>query len=59
MGTSKHTGRRGLTGLHNKPTSCSASGAYTPGPEEKKKTMQLCKQKLYRYKIKMMMIRNE
>jgi hypothetical protein len=27
----------GLTGLHNKPTGCSASGAYAPGPEEKKK----------------------
>jgi hypothetical protein len=27
----------GLTGLHNKPTGCSASEAYTPGPEEKKK----------------------
>jgi hypothetical protein len=29
---SKHTW--GLTGLHNKPTGCSASGAYAPGPEE-------------------------
>jgi hypothetical protein len=32
VGTSKHTG--GLTGLHNKPTGCSAPGAYAPGPEE-------------------------
>jgi hypothetical protein len=27
----------GLRGLHNKPTGCSASGAYAPGPEEEKK----------------------
>jgi hypothetical protein len=27
----------GFTGLHSKPTGCSASGAYTLGPEEKKK----------------------
>jgi hypothetical protein len=26
-----------LTGLHNKPTGCSASRAYAPGPEEGKK----------------------
>jgi hypothetical protein len=29
----------GLTGLHNKLTGCSASGAYAPGPEEKKKNV--------------------
>jgi hypothetical protein len=27
----------GLTGLHNKPTGYSESGAYAPDPEEKKK----------------------
>jgi hypothetical protein len=38
----------GLTGLHNKPIGCSATGAYVPGPEEeeeeeekKKKTMDI------------------
>jgi hypothetical protein len=30
---------RGLTGLNNKPTGYSASGAYAPGPEEKTKNI--------------------
>jgi hypothetical protein len=32
VGTSKPQG--GVSGSHNKPVGCSASGAYAPGPDE-------------------------